>query len=139
MRSHCFRVPGICSLLPCTAIIGSELLAIAGTRIEAVASRKQVVTKRLAEQMAVLDQKIEGSCWRWMNPTGMSPRTSSMRGCGRALGGIERATPAVAAANAGNARAGPQAACETEPEARLMRTPYHGLEVAYNARMAVDG
>jgi hypothetical protein len=38
---------------------GSELLAIDGTRIGAVASRKQVVTpKRLAEQMAVLDQKI---------------------------------------------------------------------------------
>lgn len=40
-------------------LFGGELLAIDGTRIAAVASRKQVITpKRLAAQMAVLDQKI---------------------------------------------------------------------------------
>jgi hypothetical protein len=52
--------PGIHSLLPWTAIIWWGTAAIDGTRIEGAASRKQVVMpKRLAEQMAALDQKIE--------------------------------------------------------------------------------
>jgi hypothetical protein len=52
-------------------LFGGELLAIDGTRVEAVASRKQVVTpKRLAEQMTALDQKIGEYLLARMKPTG---------------------------------------------------------------------
>ena len=57
-----------------------------------------------------------------------------MPGCGSGIDGIEGATAAVAAASAGNGQARHQA----EPEARLIRTPYHGFEVAYNAQTVVD-
>lgn len=64
-RDHTQAIAGVCRefIRFCRGqqLFGGELLAIDGTRIEAAASRKQVVTpKRLAEQMAVLDQKIEG-------------------------------------------------------------------------------
>ena len=64
-RDHAQAIVGVCrefiGFCRRQQLFGGELLAIDGTRIEAVASRNQVVTpKRLAEQMAVLDQKIEG-------------------------------------------------------------------------------
>src|SRR6202035_1627983 len=41
------------------ALFGSELLAIDGTKIAAVASRKKVITpKKLTEQIAAIDRKI---------------------------------------------------------------------------------
>ncbi|ODT86190.1 MAG: hypothetical protein ABS69_00065 [Nitrosomonadales bacterium SCN 54-20] len=56
-RDHAQAIVGVCrefiGFCRRQQLFGGELLAIDGTRIEAVASRKQVITpKRLAEQMA---------------------------------------------------------------------------------------
>lgn len=62
-RGHAQAIVGVCRefvrFCQGQQLFGGELLAIEGTRIEAATSRKQVMTpKRLAEQMAMLDQKI---------------------------------------------------------------------------------
>jgi transposase len=62
-KDHAPAIVGVCRSFVrfCReqALYGGEVVAIDGSKIEAVASRKKVVTpKRLAEQMAALDVKI---------------------------------------------------------------------------------
>jgi transposase len=121
------------------ALFGAELLAIDGTKIAAVASRKQVITpKRLAKQNAAIDRKI-------------AEYLAAMDAADRQEPGEEPAPSDVAAAIAvlrtqrerlqrqaeEFARRGLTQKVLSEPEAKLMRTP-HGHQVAYNAQIAVD-
>ncbi|SEA70147.1 IS1182 family transposase [Nitrosospira multiformis] len=143
-RDHAQAIVGVCREFICFCrgqqLFGGELLAIDGTRVEAAASRKQVVTpKRLAEQMAVLDQKIEGYLM-------------ALDEADRHVLGTRAACPDVAAALAAlkeqrqqlqrraqeMADQGIKQHVATEPEARLMRMGDQGFEVAYNAQVAVD-
>lgn len=121
------------------SLFGAELLAIDGTKIAAVASRKQVVTPQRIEKMnAAIDRKI-------------AEHLASMDEADRQEAGSAGKPVDVAAAIASlkaqkerlQAQAQDLAAdglkqkVMTEPEARLMRTP-HGHAVAYNAQSVVD-
>lgn len=121
------------------SLFGAELLAIDGTKIAAVASRKQVMTPRRIEKMnAAIDRKI-------------ADYLASMDEADREEPGAVRATADVAAAietlKAQKLRLQGQAQelaarglkqlVVTERDAKLMRTP-HGHAVAYNAQIAVD-
>jgi transposase len=121
------------------ALFGAELLAIDGTKIAAVASRKQVITPgRLAKQTDAIDRKI-------------NDYLAAMDAADREEPAPERASVDVAAAIAALqarramlqdqaeelARKGLKQKVLSEPQARLMRTP-HGHQVAYNAQTVVD-
>jgi transposase len=121
------------------ALFGAELLAIDGTKIAAVASRKQVMTpKRIAKMNAAIDAKIAEYLAAMDEADRQEPREEP------AAADVAAAIAALKAQQAelqGQARAlaarGLKQLVVTEPEAKLMRTP-HGHQVAYNAQIAVD-
>jgi transposase len=121
------------------SLFGAALLAIDGTKIAAVASRKQVITpKRIAKMEAAIDRKI-------------AEYLAAMDEADRQEQAPEVAPVDVAAAVAALkaqretlqrqaeelAREGLKQKVVGEPEAKLMRTP-RGHQVAYNAQIAVD-
>jgi transposase len=121
------------------SLFGAELLAIDGTKIAAVASRKQVMTPQRIEKMnAAIDRRI-------------ADYLASMDEADHAEAGSAGKSVDVAAAIEAlkvqkerlQAQAQDLATRElkqmvmTEPEARLMRTP-RGHMVAYNAQTVVD-
>lgn len=121
-------------------LFGTELLAVDGTKVWAVASRKQVMTpKRLAKMTKAIDAKV-------------ADYLAAMDAADGAEQAEEPGPADVAAALAvlRERRAGLQQLAATleeegvaqkvmtEPEARLMRTARHGFQVAYNAQTAVD-
>jgi transposase len=121
------------------SLFGAELLAIDGTKIAAVASRKQVITP---EQIKKRDAAIERKIAEYL---------ATMDEADRQEGAPQPAAVDVAAAVAALkaqretlqrqaeelAREGLKQKVVGEPEAKLMRTP-HGHQVAYNAQIAVD-
>jgi transposase len=121
-------------------LFGGELLAIDGTKIAAVASRKKVITpKKLAEQIAALDRKI-GEHLEAMDEADKQEEDAP----------VDRIDVAAAVKELQARRADIQRQAEAmkeqdlsqrvigEHEARLMRTANHGHQVAYNAQIAVD-
>jgi transposase len=122
------------------ALFGSELLAIDGTKIAAVASRKKVITpKKLAEQVATLDRKI-GEHLKAMDEADKQEGDTP----------VDRVDVKAAVEELQVRRADIQRQAEAmkeqglsqyvigERDARLMRTANHGHQVAYNAQIAVD-
>ena len=122
------------------ALFGSELLAIDGTKIAAVASRKKVITpKKLAEQIAALDRKI-GEHLKAMDEADKQEEDTP----------VDRVDVAAAVKELQVRRTDVQRQAEAmkeqglsqcvigEQDARLMRTANHGHQVAYNAQIAVD-
>ena len=121
------------------SLFGAELLAIDGTKITAVASRKQVITP---EQINKRDAAIERKIAEYL---------ATMDEADRQEEAPEPAAVDVAAAIAALraqretlqrqaeelAREGLKQKVVGEPDAKLMRTP-HGHQVAYNAQIAVD-
>ena len=121
------------------SLFGAELLAIDGTKIAAVASRKQVVTpQRIAKMNAAIDRRIADY---------LASMDEADR---REAGSVDKAANVAAAIEALKAQKERlQAQAQdmaskkltqqvlTEPQARLMRTP-HGHAVAYNAQTVVD-
>jgi transposase len=121
------------------SLFGAELLAIDGTRIAAVASRKQVLTpQRIAKADAAIDRKIADYLDSMDEADREEPAAAGARVDVKAA--IE-ALQAQKERLQGQARAlaasGLRQLVVTEPEARLMRTA-HGHAVAYNAQTAVD-
>jgi transposase len=121
------------------SLFGAELLAIDGTKIAAVASRKQVITpKRIEKMNAAIDRKIADY---------LTSMDAADREEPRAAGASADVAAAIAALKAQKLRLQGQAQAlaagelkqlvVSEPEAKLMRTP-HGHAVAYNAQIAVD-
>jgi transposase len=142
-KDHAEAIVGVCRAFIrfCReqSLFGAELLAIDGTKIEAVASRKQVMTSQRIEKMnAAIDRKIVDYL-------------ASMDEADRQEAGAARAqvdvTAAIEALKAQKLRLQGQAQelaarglkqlVMTEREAKLMRMP-HGHAVAYNAQAAVD-
>jgi transposase len=121
------------------SLFGAELLAIDGTKIAAVASRKQVITpKRLEKMNAAIDRKIADYL------ASMDEADREEPGAVRAQADVARAIETLRAQKLrlqGQAQqlaaGGLKQLVVTEPEAKLMRTP-HGHAVAYNAQIAVD-
>jgi transposase len=142
-KDHARAIVGVCRsfIVFCQeqSLFGGELLAIDGTKIAAVASRKQVFTpKRIAKMNEAIDRKIAEYLAAMDEADRQEPAAPS--------GGANVAA-AVEALKAQRARLQERAQelaerglnqlVATEPEARLMRTP-HGHAVAYNAQTAVD-
>jgi transposase len=122
------------------SMMGGAIAAIDGTKILAVASRKKVVTtKALEERLAAVEAKVRD-------------HLKAMDEADREEGGEDEARVDVKAAIEAleqqrkdiqrQAEAltldGLSQRVEGEEEARLMRTPRHGPQVAYNAQIAVD-
>src|SRR5882757_10728289 len=141
-KDHAAAIVGVCRAFIrfCReqSLFGAELLAIDGTKVAAVASRKQVMTpKRIEKMNAAIDRRI-------------ADYLASMDEADRQEPGTVRAPADVAAAIEtlktqklrlqGQAQelaaGGLKQLVVTERDAKLMRTP-HGHAVAYNAQTAV--
>jgi transposase len=142
-KDHAGAIVGVCRAFIrfCReqSLFGAELLAIDGTKIAAVASRKQVITpKRIEKMNASIERKIADY---------LASMDAADREEPRAAGAPADVAAALEALKAQKLRLQGQAqrlaASElkqlvvTEPEAKLMRTP-HGHAVAYNAQTVVD-
>lgn len=121
-------------------LFGAELLAIDGTKIQAVASRKQVITpQRLSKQIQAIDEKIaahllvmDAADRQESTPEPLCPDVAA------ALKALQEQRETLKREAREMASQGLTQKVETEPEARLMRTAHHGYQVAYNAQTVVD-
>lgn len=123
------------------SLFGGELLAIDGTKIEAVASRKKVITpKSLAKKTAAIDRKIAEYLAAMDEADRQQPAADEI-----AAAEVTAALAALPTQRDHVRRQAERLAAEGltqqvvgEPEARLMRTARHGHQVAYNAQSVVD-
>jgi transposase len=142
-KDHATAIVGVCRAFIrfCReqALFGAELLAIDGSKIAAVASRKKVITpKRIAKMNEAIDRKIAEYLAAMDEADRQEPTAAAV--------GADVAA-AVAALKAQRAKLQDQARelaqqgltqlVVGEHEAKLMRTP-HGHTVAYNAQTVVD-
>lgn len=123
------------------SLFAGELVAIDGTKVEAVASRKKVITaKALAKREAAIDARIaaylaamdEADRDDVADPAGPADVAA-------ALEELKRRREEIRAQAKALADEGLSQRVVSEPEARLMKTARHGHQVAYNAQTAVDG
>jgi transposase len=121
------------------SLFGAELLAIDGTKIGAVASRKQVMTpQRIAKMNAAIDRRIAD----YLASMDEADRTEAGSAgkpvdVAAAIAALKAQKDQLQAQAQDLAARGLKQEVMTEPEARLMRTP-HGHAVAYNAQTVVD-
>jgi transposase len=142
-KDHAGAIVGVCRAFIrfCReqSLFGAELLAIDGTKIAAVASRKRVITpKRIEKMNAAIDRKVADYLASMDEADREEPGTA---------GAVADVAAAIEALKAQKLRLQGQAQqlaagglkqlVVSEPEAKLMRTP-HGHAVAYNAQSAVD-
>jgi transposase len=121
------------------SLFGAELLAIDGTKIAAVASRKQVITpKRIEKMNAAIDRRIADYLASMdeadREEVGSAGKPADVAAAIEALKAQKERLQGQAQDLAAR---GLKQMVMTEPEAKLMRTP-HGHAVAYNAQTAVD-
>jgi transposase len=121
------------------SLFGAELLAIDGTKIAAVASRKQVMTPQRIEKMnAAIDRRI-ADYLASMDEADRQEAGSAGKpvDVAAAIEALKAQKERLQAQAQDMAARGLKQMVMTEPQARLMRTP-HGHAVAYNAQTAVD-
>lgn len=142
-KDHAEAIVGVCRAFIrfCReqSLFGAELLAIDGTKIAAVASRKQVMTQQRIEKMnAAIDRKIAEYLASMDEADRQEPGSA---GKGADVAAAIEALKAQRERLQGQAQdlaaRGLKQLVMTEREAKLMRTP-HGHAVAYNAQTAVD-
>lgn len=120
------------------SLFAGELVAIDGTKIEAVASRKKVVMpKQLGKQVAAIEAKI-ASYLAAMDAADREEDGLPAGDVKAALVALEHQRDQLQAQLKTLVDEGVSQKVAGEPEARLMRTP-RGHRVAYNAQSAVDG
>jgi transposase len=120
------------------SLFGGELVAIDGSKMEAVASRKQVVTpKGLARQAAAVEAKIAEHLAA-MDAADREEDREAPVDVAEALARLQAERGRLRAKAAELAAKGLTQAVEGEADARLMKTARHGHQVAYNAQSAVD-
>jgi transposase len=121
------------------SLFGAELLAIDGTKIAAVASRKQVMTPKRIEQMnAAIDRKIADYLASMDEADREEPGAAGKPAdVAAAIEALKAQKERLQGQAQDLAARGLKQKVMTEPEAKLMRTP-HGHAVAYNAQTAVD-
>jgi transposase len=119
--------------------LGGAVLAIDGSKIAAVASRKQVITqKKLAERDAAIERKIaEYLAAMDEADAGETPVEPAKADVAAALAALKARRADLQQQAEQLVREGLKQKVLSEPEARLMRTP-RGHQVAYNAQIAVD-
>jgi transposase len=120
------------------ALYGGEMVAIDGTKVEAVASRRKVITpKSLDKQLAAIDRKIS----EHLEAMDVADRTEVEEApldVAAALAALGEQKERITAQAAAWAKEGIAQQVMGEPDARLMYTARHGHQVAYNAQLAVD-
>jgi transposase len=121
-------------------LFGAELLAIDGTKIQAVASRKQVITPvSLDKKIAAIDQEI-AEYLNAMDSADMEavPAETKEVDVAQALEALKNKRDRLTRKKHDLVEADIQQQVATEPDSKLMRTAHHGFQVAYNAQTAVD-
>jgi transposase len=142
-KDHATAIVGVCRAFIrfCReqALFGAELLAIDGTKIAAVASRKKVITpKRIAKMNEAIDRKIGEYLAAMDEADRQEPVEEPIAGSVAAAVAALRAQRATLQDQARElARQGLKQLVVGERDAKLMRTP-HGHAVAYNAQTVVD-
>lgn len=142
-KDHAEAIVGVCRAFIrfCReqSLFGAELLAIDGTKIAAVASRKQVMTpKRIEKMNAAIDRRIADYLASMDEADREEPGSADKPADVAAAIEMLKAQKERLQGQAQDLAArGLKQIVMTEPEAKLMRTP-HGHTVAYNAQTAVD-
>jgi transposase len=142
-KDHPRAIVGVCRAFTrfCReqSLFGAELLAIDGTKIGAVASRKKVMTpKGIAKMNAAIDRRI-AAYLAGMDEVDQHEQSQAMPAdVAAALARLTAQRQKLQEEAQTLAREGLNQRVAGEPEARLMRTP-RGHQVAYNAQIAVDG
>ena len=122
------------------ALIAGEVVAVDGTKVQAVASRKKVVTpKALDKQIAAIERQIaehlkamdEADAQEEQEPAERLDVKAALLALEEQRARIQRQAEAMAKEGLSQRVIG-------EEEARLMRTAHHGPQAAYNAQIAVD-
>jgi transposase len=143
-KDHAEAIVGACRafVMFCRAqsLVGGGTVAIDGTKIGAVASRKKVITpKKLAERIAAVEREIKAHL------EAMDQADAEEAAAPSAQIDVAAAVAELAARGEDLQRQAQKLAkedlnqrVEGEEDARLMRTPNHGRQVAYNAQTAVD-
>jgi transposase len=141
-KDHAKAIVGMCRAFIAfcrgQGLLGAELVAIDGTKIAAVASRKQVITpQRLAKRNAAIERKI-GEYLAALDAADRQETTEEpVADVAAAIAALREQREQLQRQAEELAREGLTQKVVGEPEAKLMRTP-HGHEVAYNAQIAVD-
>jgi len=142
-KDHPAAIAGVCRAFIkfCReqSVIGGEVLAIDGSKIAAVASRKQVITKKkLAERDAAIERRIAGYLAAMdAADAEETPAEPAKTDVAAALAALRAHRAELQQQAEQLVREGLKQKVLTEPEAKLMRTP-RGHQVAYNAQIAVD-
>src|SRR6202140_1371342 len=142
-KDHAGAIVGVCRAFIrfCReqSLFGAELLAIDGTKIAAVASRKRVITPaKIAKMKAAIDRRIAEYLASMDEADREEPKAAGARADVAAAIEVLKAQKQRLQSPAGELAArGLKQLVVTEPEAKLMRTP-HGHAVCYNAQTAVD-
>jgi transposase len=143
-KDHAEAIVGVCRAFVrfCRghSLYGAELVAIDGTKIEAVASRKKVITpKTLDKQMAGLDAKIAEYLLAMDKADGEEASAEAAPAdLAQTLAELRRKRDEVQAQAKQLAEEGLSQKVMGESEARLMKSARHGHQVAYNAQTVVD-
>ena len=143
-RDHPEALAGVCrafvGFCRSQSLYGGEVLAVDGSKIEAVASRKQVITpKSVAKKAASIDGKIAEYLAAMDEADGQEAVSEPVVGdVGAALRALRERRVQVRQQAEQLASEGLSQLVVSEPEARLMRTARHGPQVACNAQTAVD-
>lgn len=121
------------------SLFGAALLAIDGTKIAAVASRKKVITPARIEKInAAIDRKIANYLASMDEADREEPSVADAPAdVAVAIEALKAQKERLQSQAQELARRGLKQLVVTEPEAKLMRTP-HGHAVAYNAQTVVD-
>lgn len=142
-KDHAQAIVGVCRAFIrfCReqSLFGGELLAIDGTKIAAVASRKQVLTpQRIAKMNAAIDRKIADYLAAMDEADREEPAaTPAQADVGAALAALKAQKLRLQQQAEELSERGLKQLVVTEREAKLMKTP-HGHAVCYNAQTAVD-
>jgi transposase len=142
-KDHAEAIVGVCRAFIrfCReqSLFGAELLAIDGTKIAAVASRKQVMTpKRIEKMNAAIDRRIADYLASMDEADREEPGSAGKPAdIAAAIEALKAQKERLQDQAQDLAARGLKQMVMTEPEAKLMRTP-HGHAVAYNAQTAVD-
>ena len=121
------------------SLYGGVLVAVDGSKVEAVASRKTVVTPRtLEKQTAAIDRKIAEHLAGMDEADRQEASEEPPVDVAAALKALRDKRAVVQAQAEALAAKGLNQQVPGEPEARLMRTARHGHQVAYNAQTSVD-
>lgn len=144
-KDHAEAIVGVweamCRFCRERSLYGGELVAVDGTKIEAVASRKTVITPQsLAKRADAIERKIAGYLEAMDEADREEAADEPMSGAdvAAALEALREQREEVRRQAEHLASHGLKQQVVGESEARLMRTARHGHQVAYNAQSVVD-